>query len=236
MNYIRPPITESVVEFRFADETSFEVIQKRVDKFKRFYPQETHNVEFTGEMSEKGFSGKHEVVGVRLASKDELQILMINKSNFIISQLAPYPGWSVFSSRVARDLDLFTDVFGRKKINRIGVRYINRLDIPLESLSVDNYLNVWPALPYLGPSQSKSFALQSTQILEEENLGVTLQSATVDSPVPKAESVVLDIDIFTNSDVPMRNDAIVKLLDAMRTTKNKVFEASITDKARELFA
>jgi len=235
MDYLKPPITECVVEFRFIEEVAFEVIQKRIDKFKRQYPNETHSIEFSGEFSEKGFVGKQDKVGLRLTSADELQIVIINKTGFVVSQLAPYPGWQAFGGRVMRDFELFTELFGRKTISRIGLRYINRIDIPLESANVHDYLNVYPMLPKFGQTVGRSFALQSTHGLEDRELGVTLQSATIDSPVPKAVSFVLDIDVFTTGEVPKRTDLIRDLLSTMRATKNDVFEASITQNSRDLF-
>jgi uncharacterized protein (TIGR04255 family) len=48
-------------------------------------------------------------------------------------------------------------------------------------------------------------------------------------------SVVLDIDVFRAIDVPSSEDEIWSLMEHLRTIKNQLFEASITDKARELF-
>lgn len=237
MDYKRPPITECVVEFRFSDQLEFEAIQKRVDKFKRFYPNEIQNLEFTGEFSDQGFKGSQQFVGVRLSTSDELQILMINRTNFIVSQLAPYTGWEEFSRRVRRDVEMFIDHFGRRTFDRVGMRYINRIDIPLEKISVETYLNIYPKVPSLpGEAVSNAFALTTTQTLADRRLGVTLQSASTESPVPKALSFVLDIDVFKDVEIPKRTDQIVELLETMRATKNEVFEASITPETRELFA
>lgn len=235
-DYRKPPITESVVEFRISDQISFETIKKQANKFKRNYTQESQTIEFKGEMSEKGFSGRQEPIGLRFATKDELEILLINKGNIVVSQLAPYPGWEIFSKRILRDFEMFSTVFGRRKLSRIGVRYINRLDIPLETITVEDYLNVTPRIPAFGQKVGRSFALQSTQDLEDGRFGVTIQSATVDSPVPAAMSLLLDVDLFSDSDLPMRTDNIATLLAEMRDIKNRIFETSITDQARKLFS
>lgn len=235
MNYSKAPITEAVIELRFSEDLSFEDIQKRIDKFKKLYPQESRTVAFTGEMSERGFSGTQEPIGIRLSTGDELQVLVINKNNFTVSQLAPYVGWDNFFARFIRDLDLFLDKFGNKNFVRIGMRYINRVDVPLERVTVSDYLRVYPEIPDLGKVTAKSFALQSTQDLGDGQFGVTLQTANVDSPVPGAISFLLDIDLFTNNEVPRRRDRLVEVMHSMREIKNQVFEASITDKSRELF-
>jgi uncharacterized protein (TIGR04255 family) len=173
---------------------------------------------------------------VRLSTKDELHVLLLNKNSVATSQLAPYPGWETFSQRVMRDLELFFDAFGNRELTRIGMRYINRIDVLLERADVSDYLNVWPLIPEIGTTIGHSYALQSTRELVGKNMAVTLQSATVDSPVPKAISFALDIDLFRTVDVPRRPEMIMHVLTSMRDAKNMIFEASITDKARELFS
>lgn len=236
MNYSRPPITESVIELRFSEEIDFDKIVKRSDKFKRHYPNEQKNIQLTTEFSDRGVFGTAGDLGLRLSSKDELDIVTINKNAFAVSRLAPYPGWEQFYARFHHDFELFTDQFGRRTFTRAGMRYINRLDIPLGAPDARHFINVYPQLPEFDRSSPRTFALTSTFVLEEEGLGVTLQSATVESPVPKCTSLVIDIDVFAESDLPMRYDMWESKLKKMREVKNHIFERSITDDARKLFS
>lgn len=235
MGYLKPPITESVIELRFSEEIDFEKIVKRAEKFKRAYPNESKNMEFLTEISEKGVSGRVADIGLRFSSKDELDILAINKSSFMVSRLAPYPGWEEFSTRFHTDFERFTEEFGRRTFVRAGMRFINRLDIPLDTIDVKEFIKVYPQLPEFDRSKSRSFALSSTFELEGQGLSVTLQSATIESPVPNCISLVIDIDIFSEADLPMRYDKWAGKLNQMRDVKNDVFERSITDEARKLF-
>lgn len=236
MNYLRPPITESVIELRFSEEIEFDKIVKHSEKFKRRYPNEQKNIQLTTEFSERGVFGTAGDLGLRLSSKDELDVVMINKSSFAVSRLAPYPGWEKFYARFHHDFELFTAQFGRKSFTRAGMRYINRLDIPLGAPDMRHFINVYPQLPKFDRSSPRTFALTSTFVLEEEGLGVTLQSATVESPVPKHVSVVIDIDVFAEDDLPMRYDMWEGKLKKMRDVKNYIFESSITDETRKLFS
>ncbi|MBB4276600.1 TIGR04255 family protein [Rhizobium mongolense] len=234
--YRSPPIVESVLEFRFASPLDFETIEKRTDKLKRYYPHRvTQAVEFNAEMSDRGISGSRHPVGLRFTTPDELQVMMVNVQALAIAQLAPYPGWDAFRERIKRDIERYIDSFGRRPISRIGMRYINRIDAPAQAVNVEDYLRVFPSIPHLGGSIGKTFALQVTHQLPDHRFDVTLQSATVDSPVPNNLSFLLDIDLFTTVDIPTRDDQIFKLLDEMRVVKNSIFESSITDSARKLF-
>jgi len=235
-NYQTPPIIEAVVEFRFAEPISFETIVKKADRIKRLYPQETQTYEFSGEFSERGWSGTQTVVGLRLTTKNDLEIVLVNLQNYIIARLAPYVGWEEFKARVIRDYGILSESYGRRSIARIGVRYINRIDVPTTPTDVDRYLTVFPSVPSFGQTYAKGFALQSTFEYSDPRFTVTLQSATVDAPpVPGTNALLLDIDVACTVDIPTRDDQILQLLDDMRAIKNSVFEAAITDEARKLF-
>lgn len=233
--YSVPPIIECVVEFRFSSPTTFDAIKKRETKLKRHYPDVTSsNFSVTANITDKGVSGTHDLVGLKFATFDQLQVMSVNVDLLTVAQLAPYPGWDVFRERVKRDLALYFDQFGRRQISRIGVRYINRIDVDASTAHVEQYLNVYPTLP-LRETLGVSFALQSTHRLSDQRYFVTLQSATVESPVPKMLSFLLDIDLFRTDDLPSRDEQIFELLEEMRTLKNSIFESSITDAARKLF-
>lgn len=235
MGYSKPPITECVIELRFSEEIDFEKIVKHSKKFKRNYPNEAKNIQFLMELSDKEPSKKQTDLGLQLSSKNALEVIAINRNSFMVSQLAPYPGWEVFSDRFYNDFELFTSEFGRRTFTRAGMRFINRIDIPLDSSDVQKFINVYPQLPEFDQSKPRTFALTSTFELEEKGLAVTLQSATVESPVPKHASFVIDIDVFAEAGLPMRYDMWKEKLSNMRDLKNDVFERSITDEARRLF-
>jgi uncharacterized protein (TIGR04255 family) len=60
--------------------------------------------------------------------------------------------------------------------------------------------------------------------------------AAIQSPVPHREGLLLDIDIGRTTHVPQLEREIQQLLDQIRHEKNRIFESSITDRARELFS
>ncbi|MHB9102848.1 MAG: TIGR04255 family protein [Sulfuricella sp.] len=87
--------------------------------------------------------------GHRLSTEDMTQLLMLWPSSFNLSQLAPYPGWDNFFDRFVRDWSIWKRTIGFQKISRIGVRYINRIDIPVTGTitKYEEFLNIYPKLP-----------------------------------------------------------------------------------------
>jgi uncharacterized protein (TIGR04255 family) len=150
-------------------------------------------------------------------------------------QLAPYPGWDQFFGRFCRDWEAWKNSVGYRKIIRVGVRYINRIDIPTDEpvLYEEQFLNVYPHIPeVLGPMMQ--YALQTQLSLTDIGCILTLNSSVVPSPLIGHRSFVIDLDIGKDSP-PQNDDAIYELINRIRIAKNRVFEACITDRARELF-
>jgi len=58
------------------------------------------------------------------------------------------------------------------------------------------------------------------------------------SPAPLINhvSMVLDIDVFRTDQIPGRDADLWDCIDTVRSLKNAIFEACITDEARKLFA
>jgi uncharacterized protein (TIGR04255 family) len=57
----------------------------------------------------------------------------------------------------------------------------------------------------------------------------------VPSPIFGYSSLLLDIDIIKNQDLPNSQKALNAYLDIARVKKNEIFEMCITDMSRNLF-
>ena len=238
--YKRPPITEAVIEMRFSDPIDSVTLDKVSSAFKALYPQEEilRHVQFQMNLDvtvpAPQTTGQ---IGYRRSSPDQTHILLLMPMppSFIMSQLSPYPGWDQFFGRFCRDWDIWKKSVGYKKIIRIGVRYINRIDIPSSDPIVyeEDFLNVYPRIPeVLGPMMQ--YAVQAQLHIADIGCDLTLNSSVVPSPLLGHRSFVIDQDIGKDNP-PQNDDGIYNLLNQIRVTKNRVFEACITDRARELF-
>ena len=127
-------------------------------------------------------------------------------------------------------------VVGFKEISRIGVRYINRIDIPISGpiVEFEDYLHLYAKIPdVLGPVGG--YAAQAVLPLADIGCTLRLNSAVVPSPILDHMSILFDQDIAKEENPPQSDGDISELLGKIRVKKNEVFEACITDRARELF-
>lgn len=115
------------------------------------------------------------------------------------------------------------------------MRYINRLDLPLPVKELKDYLRTVPDVSSDLPQALAGYFMQLRIPLEDVKSLLVVNQAIIDPAKPGVASVALDNDVFRVDDLPTDEPGIWDSFDVLRNRKNDVFEASITDKTRELF-
>ncbi len=173
---------------------------------------------------------------IKLTSCDQTDAVHFTVGNVVWVRLAPYEGWNQLYERVKFELPKVLKALGFPVLTRIGLRYVNRIDIPLkEGLGFpEEYLSYRIISgDLLDPQNGFKWSLKKDFV--EQNMSVIVHSSTVSGEMPNVGGVMFDIDTSVSVDVPSKSDDILVRLCEMRELKNKIFEGGITDKARELF-
>lgn len=239
--YKRPPITEAVIGITFSDPIEAAKLGKADKKFAKNYPQHIAVQKFDVKvhLSQDGRANADDsraVDGHRRSSTDADELLVLWPAEFVVSQLAPYPGWEAFIARFERDWRAWRHIVGYREIRRIGLRFINRIDIPIVANKIEHekYLNIYARMPDLIGSVS-NYSTQVATAIEDIKCLLTVNSGTVRAPILEHGSFLLDIDFGRMIDVPQKDEDILVLLNEIRVKKNEVFEACITKRSRKLF-
>jgi len=74
-----------------------------------------------------------------------------------------------------------------------------------------------------------------TSVADDPSIDVIVNTSQVPSPLVGHTSVLLDIDVYFDRDVPQADDELWAAAERLHVAKNNVFEGAITDRARELF-
>lgn len=236
--YEAPPIIEAVVQFRYSDPLPKSAFNKLLKRLKRDYsnelPQVAKGVSLDLDHDKASFSSEPQS---RLSSVDEADVLVIGQSMLSWSRLAPYEGWFPFWERIRREALIAHEVAGFRKLDRVGVRYINRIDIPVEGEITwyEHYLTINLTLPQLYEAVN-NYGWRFEREFADLGLRAIVQSATIAPEIPRHAAFLLDIDVVAMQDLPNKPDEVEALLDKMRKLKNDIFELSITDKARASFS
>lgn len=240
MAYARAPITEAIIELRFAGSFSQSVVEaagRRLRSDYVFFDPE-NAIQFKLEPATQKSEVATSWQGIKLSSIDRTDNVFFRQTTFICSRLAPYTGWEDFFARTVSAWEAWKRAAGPTTLARIGVRYVNRIDIPVQNdtlLRVEDYLNVSPKSPENFAAPMSSYTMQIVRPLQIDDCSILLNSGTVPAPLIGFVSLALDIDIFREANLPPRDEDLWAILTRIRGHKNRVFESCITDRARALF-
>lgn len=238
-SYTAPPITDAIIEIAFAEELPAHLHAKVAKQVRRNYEMIVDRRDVVAKVDfgvEQADFSKTEAFE-ELRNRDQTDYLALKAKSLVWQRLAPYDGWTAFIDRVRADLTAHNDVVGPRKIERIGMRYINRLDVPhgREGLTwYEDYLTINISLPDVWPGII-NYAWRVEKLFPEQSIVAVIQSFIVAPEVPETGAFILDIDLVKQENLPVKLEDIFQELEAMRRLKNEVFELSITDKARGMF-
>lgn len=178
--------------------------------------------------------------GARMLSADDQRIVITRQTSVIYACLAPYPGWDDFIGGARLVFDTLRDKLGYKEVSSIGLRYVNRIDVPLKDdgppLLPTDYLLVGVALPPNGITTSlRAFQTVAEVEINHDQLFARVTAATAVEALIRHASLLFDIDVIAQVDLPKKSDEFWALVGRMRDAKNSIFESGVTDAARQLF-
>lgn len=239
-HYKRAPITEAVIELQLTlpDATSLAELRATGEAESTRYPQSQALMNAEAEVKIGGmlsFSAKQEPIGFTFTSEDGAQAFQARTNGFCFSRLAPYTSWEPVCAETKRLWTHYRALNKPTLIQRLSVRYLNRFEIPGDIVDFEKYFRVYPEVPDQFGQLHGVFSRLVVPVPEVD--GFLLLTQSLMPPVRAGvTSILLDIDVIRASNVPQEEDAIWSLFDALRVQKNRIFEACITDAARELIS
>lgn len=171
--------------------------------------------------------------GLRCESADKLHIAQFNRDGFSLSRLKPYQSWEQFYQEGLRSWGVYNEVAQPSEIQRIGLRFINRIEFSQDEVKLEDFLENPPKTPRGMDVPFEGFLHHNTLTVPGHPYGINVVQTVQPSQGTEAWGVILDIDVFTTG-TTVKQDSLEQHLEKMRWLKNKVFFGSITSKTLEL--
>ena len=168
--------------------------------------------------------------------EDEKAYVQVGPDLLAVNHLAPYPTWEGFLPLVQNALGAYAAVAQPRGLHRIGLRYINQLEIPGESVDLDQYLNF---RPFVGPGLPQlfhGFILGIQTPYDEERDMLRLQLTTIEAKAAGASTLLLDMDYYLAQPEGVALETTFDWLERAHTRVQSVFENCLTDGLRSLFS
>ena len=244
--YSKSPVIEAIVDLRTAQPDDF-IVSKFIEIFQKFtdeFPNREEmrrlagQVHFPKGMVAPEVTGSQSHLGYRFTSRDRQKILQVRTDGFTFSHLAPYGKWEDLRDDAKRFWNVYCRETEAKEVTRVAVRYINRLDLPEES-DAQEYITTSPAVsPSYEYGVVSNFFMQ-LQIAQPDIEAMLILNETLTEPLsPDVFSIILDLDLFIERPQAPWNtsddDSVWASVEDLHLRNYQIFEASITDKMREL--
>lgn len=239
--YPNAPIQEAVLDIQVTlpEETDFQDLYRVNEQFKDQYPVADELAEASGAITlgkQVGSSISTTKVAHKFQSADGKQVYQSRMDGFRISRLAPYKDWKKFKSEASKIWLAYKECMEPDKINRIALRYINKINIPESKVDLPEYFTSSPHVPDELPQHLAHFITRMLIPFEDTQSVAAITQTVLESTEQKITPIVLDIDVFRSADLDVRNEQeLWTFFDQLRDQKNNIFESFITDKTRELF-
>jgi len=175
--------------------------------------------------------------GLRFQSTDKKHIAQFNRDGFVFSRLEPYQSWQQLYEEGMRLWHVYVELAQPIEIHRIGLRYINRIQLPPDELRFEDYLQPAPEPPKRLDLPFHDFLHQDTLAVPGHPYAINVIRTIQPPGAPGVQGLglILDIDAFTTQGFELDEALLEQRLLEMRWLKNKVFFGSVTPNALKLF-
>jgi len=233
--YSNPPLKEVVCEFRFDGKWDNVIIGLFYDKMKDRYPVRESKIFITSEIkfdqsgAQTQNQFKEEIS--QFYSNDKSRLVQIGRNLLSINILKGYSGWLDYLSNIKLAFDCFCDIYNNvskiTKIIRIGLRYINEIEIQTDSatINLEHYFNLRPEMPEQF-SFVDSFNLMVEVPFKPDKLRVNFLQ------LPNY-NYFFDLDYGIERII--KNDEIKKHLNQAHKNIKDIFDSSLSAECKQIF-
>ena len=240
--YRCPPIVEAVCDFRFDPGSPWDVavpglVYERIrdDGFPKRTP--ISDVQFGLKRTEAGVEQEVKTTPrIRFSREDEKAFIQVGPDQLTVHHLKPYPSWLMFQPLIRKGFKAYLEAATPKGIQKIGLRYINRIEIPGERVELKDYFRFYPFVGTELPEDYGPFIVGIEVPYEDIRDMLRLQLTSVKGSARDVVGVLLDLDYFlAKPGLSATLEDTSQWVDLAHDRLEEVFEATITDRLRAIF-
>jgi len=240
----RSPLIEAVIHWQahatkeLEPETLKAELTQRLPDYPAIQTQYEHGIHVETPLQPDGSSAASAVehrtqwIGFRLENESKNRVIQFTQTGIAISSVGNYESWETFHQEALNLWSLFNELTEPRIINRLGVRYINKILIE-EKETPSTYLKTVQQSNFNLPLQRDTFFYQDTYKIP--NQPYSINWACTQQSEANQQFLIVDIDVFTSPLPDIEKSSLIKHLNKIRWLKNKIFFNSITDIALEKF-
>jgi uncharacterized protein (TIGR04255 family) len=239
----KAPIIEAVIDLRaaLAPTLNVEKLQEAHPTIRHDYPQMKTQRSWVGQMMQAAGKPPTQamrdlgITGYEFSSADGKYVAQFRRDGFSFSRLAPYTSWEDVFSRAATLWKVFYELTQPIEVNRIAVRTINRILLPVPVSNLSKYLTAPPSIPPGTPNELLGFVTQLFVIDRATNIVSNIIQTVEQGPREVHIPIILNTDVYLERPFQPADSALLKQFEALRHMKNLIFFRSLTPEIIETF-
>jgi uncharacterized protein (TIGR04255 family) len=238
--YRNPPIVEALCEFRFEPGAPWDMTIPGLvyERIRDGFPKRRQ-----AKIFEASVAAGPEGIGQQVLTADRMQFLREDEKALVqvgpnllaVNHLKPYPTWQEFLPLIRQGFDAYLAAANPKGIQRIGLRYINRIELPGERVELADYFEFRPFVGERLPQDYGPFIVGVQIPFEDSRDVLRLQLASAAVETPGTVAVMLDLDYYLAQPGKVSKDGVFDWIEVAHDHVEEVFEACITDRVRQMF-
>ena len=175
-------------------------------------------------------------VGYLFRGADQPHAVQAQREGFAFSQLPPYVDWEELATQAKLRWGQYLKAARPKRVTRMAVRYINRIELPLPLVDFREWIPKFPDIPAPLPQAIAEMVLRMVvPVPSKEATAIVTLALEPWSEGKTHAGVIFDIDVFRVASVPTEGDDVWNALESLREIKNDFFFEYLTPKTLELF-
>jgi uncharacterized protein (TIGR04255 family) len=238
--YKNPPISEVVCEFQFGQDSSWDYAIPGLvyEKVQTTFPIRSQATRVT-----MGISAYQEAIApqigtmplMRFSTEDEKVLMQVGIHLLSIHRLKPYSSWEEFFPFIEDAFKSYCEIADPKSIHRIGLRYVNTIQITGEDIDLEDYFEFRPYVSSNLPRTVGPFTTAVQFPFEESRDVLNLQLASLAGISSDIVDIILDLDYFLVQSNKVEPNGVPQWLDNAHKHIGDIFDASITDQLKQIF-
>lgn len=239
--YRNPPVVEALCEVFFAGSAWDDTVPGRFyDQLQERFPVKRQREIQEAQVSlssagEASAAVRRLAPRIQFLSKKEDRMVQLGKDLLVVNQLRPYPSFEDWEPVVHEMIGIYRELAKPREVEKVGVRYINRVMIPGAKVRMEDYFTIYPQLPKAMGDLHGPFMVR-VEVPAGKGKHVTLITfGTAPSEQAAVSAYLLDLyDILK----PARELTAKDLQREVRAAHDHIeraFEGSITDHLRDVF-
>lgn len=240
-NYRNAPIVEAVFDVFTTLQSDFDLkkLESFHSKIKDRFPEKNESITIKNSIGFKDGqpitpSAEKFTRGYVYQDKVNARAVQARIDGFTFNKLKPYSSFESFIQDAKPLWELYKEVLGSLRINRISFRYINTIALPSPVNDLKEYFLTYPEIGAGIPQKMNNF-FNSFEIEDPSTSAIGNVIQTIGDSTPDFVNVIFDITVFKNVSIKSEADGeLWTVVNKLRDFKNLIFNNSLSDKTKEM--